>query len=49
MKHGRANVRGKAKLSPDIRFEPQSLTSYSGLIVFQHLFSLLGVGERLWG
>ena len=40
MKHSRADVRGKAKLGLDIRFESQSLTSYSGLIVFQHLFSL---------
>ena len=48
MKHSRADVRGKAKPGLDIRFEPQSLTSYSGLIVFQHLFSLIGVKERLW-
>ena len=49
MKHSRADVRGKARPGLDIRFEPQNLTSYSGLIVFQHLFSLLGVRERLWG
>ena len=49
MKHGRADVRGKARPGLDIRFEPQNLTSYSGLIVFRHLFSLLDVGERLWG
>ena len=49
MKHGGADVRGKAGLGLGIRFEPQNLTSYSGLIVFQHLFSLLGVRERLWG
>ena len=48
MKHSRADVRGKARPGLDIRFEPQSLTSYSGLIVFQHLFSLIGVKERLW-
>ena len=47
MKHSRADVRGKAKLGLDIRFESQSLTSCSDLIVFQHLFSLLGVKERL--
>ena len=49
MKYSRTDVRGKARLGLDIRFEPQNLTSYSGLIVFQHLFSLLGVRERLWG
>ena len=48
MKHSRTDVRGKAKLGLDIRFESQSLTSYSGLIVFQHLFSLIGIKERLW-
>ena len=48
MKHSRADVRGKARLGLDIRFESQSLTSYSGLIVFQHLFSLIGIKERLW-
>ena len=47
MKHSRADVRGKARLGLDIRFESQSLTSYSGLIVFQHLFSLIGIKERL--
>ena len=31
-----------------MRFEPQNLTSYSGLILFQHLFSLLGLKQRLW-
>ena len=49
MKYGRTDVRGKARLGLDIRFEPQNLTSYSGPIVFRHLFPLLGVGERLWG
>ena len=34
---------------PDIRFEPQGPASYSGPVVFQHFFSLIGVGERLWG
>ena len=48
MKHSRADVRGKARPGLDIRFEPQSLTSYSGLIVFQHFFSLIGIKERLW-
>ena len=47
MRHGGADIRGKAKSGLDIRFEPQNLTSHSGLIVFLHLFSLLGVRERL--
>ena len=49
MKHGRADVRGKARPGLDIRFEPQGPASYSGPVVLRHLFPLLGVGERLWG
>lgn len=49
MKHSKADVRGKARASLDVRFEPQNLTSYSGLILFQHFFSLVGIKERLWG
>ncbi len=49
MKHSKAHVRGKARPSLDVRFEAQNLTSYSGLILFQHFFSLIGIKERLWG
>ena len=48
MKHSKADVCGKARLGLDIRFEEQNLTSYSGLILFQHFFSLIGIKERLW-
>jgi hypothetical protein len=47
VKHSKAAVRGKARPALDIRFEPQNLTSYSGLILFQHFFSLIGIKERL--
>jgi len=49
VKHSKADVRGKARTALDVRFEPQNLTSYSGLILFQHFFSLIGIKERLWG
>jgi hypothetical protein len=49
VKHSKADVRGKARPALDVRFEAQNLTSYSGLIVFQHFFSLIGIKERLWG
>ena len=49
MKYSKSDVRGKAGSGLDIRFEPQGLTSYSGLIVFQHLFSRLDIRKRLWG
>ena len=49
MKHSKADVRGKARPALEVRFEAQNLTSYSGLILFQHFFSLIGLKERLWG
>ena len=48
MKHSKAAVRGEARPVLDIRFEPQHLTSHSGLILFQHFFSLIRIKERLW-
>ena len=47
MKLSKAEVRGKATLGMELRFETQNLTSYSGLILFQHFFSLIGIKERL--
>ena len=47
MKLSKADVRGKATLGMEIRFETQNLTSYSGLILFQNFFSLIGIKERL--
>jgi len=49
VKHSKADVRGKVRPALDVRFEAQNLTSYSGLILFQHFFSLIGIKERLWG
>jgi hypothetical protein len=48
VKHSKADVRGKARAALEVRFEPQSLTSYSGLILYQHFFPLIGIKERLW-
>lgn len=48
VKHSKTAVRGKARLALDVRFESQNLTSYSGLILFQHFFSLIGIKQRLW-
>lgn len=49
MKHSKANVVGKATTALNLRFEPQALTSYSGLILFQHFFAQLELKERLRG
>ena len=49
MKRSRTAVRGKAREGLEVRFEPQGLTSFSGLIVFQRLFAKLDLKERLRG
>ena len=49
VKHSKADVRGKVRPAMEVRFEAQNLTSYSGLILFQHFFSLIGIKEWLWG
>jgi len=47
MKRSRSEIRRKAVTLPDLRFEGQELTSYSGLIVFQRLFAVLDLRGRL--
>ena len=49
MKHSKADVLGKASTALELRFENQSLTSYSGLVVFGQLFAQMGLKERLRG
>ena len=45
----RKEVCGKTRGPAEVRFEDQSLTSHAGLVVFQRLFSRLGLKERLRG
>jgi hypothetical protein len=47
MKPSRAEVNRKTFAIPKLRFEDQTLTSFSGLIVFQKLFTVLGLNTRL--
>ena len=47
MKRSKGEVHGKARDALDVRFEAQQLTSFSGLIIFQRLFSRFGLKERL--
>jgi len=47
MKHSRSDIHRKTHKIPAIRFEDQSLTSFSGLVVFQRLFAQLDLKERL--
>ena len=47
MKCSRADVHCKTHSLPQLRFEDSQLTSFSGLILIQELFSRLGLKERL--
>ena len=47
MKRTRNDVQGKASRPLTLQFDPQPLTAFSGLIVFQHLFTLLGLKAKL--
>jgi len=47
MKHSKFEARCKTSCLPELRFEDQQLTSFSGLIVFQQLFSDLDLKRRL--
>ena len=47
MKSSRAEIQAKFHKIPVIRFEDQKLTSFSGLLIFQVLFSRLRLKGRL--
>lgn len=47
MKCSRAEVRRQVHALPQLRFETQSLTSFSGLVLFQQFFATLGLLARL--
>lgn len=49
MKSSRSDVRRKAHAMPHVKFEGGSLTSYSGLVVFQKFFAKLKRRDRLRG
>lgn len=47
MKHTKSAIRSTCTALPQVRFEDQHLTSFSGLIVFQKLFNELSLKARL--
>lgn len=47
MKHSKSEVRCKLTCLPQLRFDDQQLSSFSGLIVFQQLISDLNLKRRL--
>lgn len=46
MKHRRSAVRCKTHGLPELAFECQALTSFSGLVIFQQLFAALDLSRR---
>jgi hypothetical protein len=49
MKCSKASIHRKTHRIPEIHFEDQRLTSFAGLVLFQALFSRLGLKEQLTG
>ena len=47
MKRSRKDLQGKASKSLNVQFDEQPLTLFSGLVVFQRLFILIGLKEKL--
>lgn len=47
MKSSKSQIHAKFHKIPDIRFEDQKLTSFSGLLIFQLLFRRLNLKQRL--
>ena len=47
MKSSRAAVHRKTHALPELRFEEQQLTSFSGMVLIQQLFAHLRLKERL--
>lgn len=43
------NVKGVTHRIPEIKFEDQRLTSFAGLVVYQALFSRIGLKQQLSG
>lgn len=47
MKVSRSDVRCQAHAIPELKFEDQALTSFAGLVIFQHFFAVLDLKARL--
>ena len=49
MKFSRSDVTRKAYALPELKFENQTLTSFSGLVIFQKFFAAMDLKVRLSG
>ena len=47
MKQTKSEVRCKFCVLPELRFDQQQLTSFSGLVIFEQLFGDLGLRRRM--
>jgi hypothetical protein len=47
MKCSRSEVNGKAVAMPELKFENANLTSFSGLVIWQRFFAMIGLRRRL--
>ena len=47
MKCSKAAIHRKTHCIPEVKFEDQRLTSFAGLVVFQSLFSRIGLKRQL--
>ena len=47
MKSSKSEIHSKVHVIPQIKFEAQNLTAYSGLVIFQLLFQKLSLKSRL--
>lgn len=47
MKHTKSNIESKAYSLPNLKFETQALTSFSGLVILQPFFAALNLKQRL--
>ena len=47
MKYSKSKIQNKAYSLPDLKFENQALTSFSGLVIFQKLFAATNLKKRL--
>lgn len=47
MKIAKSDIHARKTCLPEIRFDDQSLTSFAGLIVFQHYFKIIQLSKKL--
>jgi len=49
MKYSKSDIQSKTHSLPELKFENQALTSFSGLVIFQKFFAAMHLKQRLQG